>query len=85
MFFYHFDLLDDYIKNNFIYNVKQEQEIIDSILKIYYEKNEKFLEMADAMVEKTKTVDQKKSEKFSNNIIRIKKIFRKPRIYRKFS
>lgn len=68
MFFYCFDLLDDYIKNNFIDSVKQEQKTIDSILKIYREKKENLLEIIN---ESTNFMDNKKLEDFSTIMTRI--------------
>lgn len=81
MFFYHFDLLDDFIQNNFIFNLKQEQQTLTSILDLYAKKKSNLIMITNHMIELTNSIQEDEIKAFQGQIIRIKKIVRRNRIH----
>lgn len=81
MFFYHFDLLDDFIQSNFISNLKQEQQTLTSILDLYMERKSNFIMITNHMIELTNSIQEDEIKAFQDQIIRIKKIVRRNRIH----
>lgn len=75
MLFYHFELLDDFIKSNLINNLKIEKENIEQTINLYENKKSEFLTITTNMVDLTNSINKKKLENFYETISSLKKLF----------
>jgi hypothetical protein len=75
MLFYHFDILDDFIKNNFITNLTTEKENIEQILALYENKKSNLLSVTTNMMEITEFVDKNNLDNFYKTISLLKQSF----------
>lgn len=75
MLFYHFDMLDNYIKSDLRNNIEIEKENIEEIIKLYENKKSDFLAITTNVVEVTDSINKKKLENFYDTISSLKKIF----------
>lgn len=72
MLFYHFDLLDNFIKNDLIHNLKAEKESIKEIANLYTNKKINVLSITTNIIELGDSIDKNKSEKFYEIISQLK-------------
>lgn len=75
MLFYHFDMLDNFIKNNLISNLKIEKENIKQLINLYDNKKSNLLSITDNMIEVVEYMDNGKLESFYDTISLLKKSF----------
>lgn len=64
MLFYHFNLLDNFIKNDLIDNLKAERNSIKEIANLYTNKKINVLSITTNIIELGDSIDKNKSEKF---------------------
>ena len=76
MLFYHFDMLDDYIKNNLANNIQIERENIEQIIELYENKKNNLLAITTNIIEVTNSVNKKKLENFHKTITSLKELFK---------
>ena len=67
MFFYDFNVLDNFIKNNLIYNLDSEKNNLKKIYNLYNTKKIKLLETIDNMIQVTDSIKKNKLENFYEN------------------
>lgn len=75
MFFYKFDLLDNFIENNLIIQLKAEKEYISQILTLYNNKKSNLLSITNNMMEMTYGIEESKLDYFHEMIDSIKQSF----------
>lgn len=77
MLFYEFDMLDNFIKNNLISNLKVEKENMKQIITLYDNKKSNLLEITNNLVEvvDSMSMDKNKLENFYETISLLKKSF----------
>ncbi len=75
MLFYEFDVLDNFIKNNLMSNLKTEKENITQIINLYDNKKSNLLEITNNMIEVSDLIDKNKLENFYETISLLKKSF----------
>ncbi len=72
MLFYHFDLLDNFIKNDLIHNLKAEKESIKEIANLYTNKKINVLSITTNIIELGDSIDKNKSKKFYETVSQLK-------------
>ena len=77
MLFYHFDLLDNFIKNDLIHNLKAEKESIKEMSDLYTNKKINVLSITTNIIELADSIDKNKSEKFYETVSLLKDLFEK--------
>lgn len=75
MLFYHFDMLDDFIKNNSIHNLKSEIENIKQIISLYENKKSNLLAVTTNMIEVADLITKNKLDTFYDTISLLKNLF----------
>ena len=75
MLFYNFDILDNFIKSNFINNLKTEKDNIKQIIDLYNNKKSSLLIITNNMIDMTDSMDKNKLESFHETIALLKKSF----------
>ena len=76
MFFYHFDLLDSFIKSDFIVNLKKEKDNIAQIISLYQSKKLNFLNITTNIMLAIDSVDKNEiEEEFYQTILSFKESF----------
>ncbi len=75
MLFYNFDMLDNFIKNNLISNLKVEKESIQQIIDLYDNKKSNLSSITTNMIEIADLIDKKRLETFYNIISLLKNSF----------
>lgn len=75
MLFYKFDLLDNFIQDNLIIQLKAEKEEISQILTLYDNKKSNLLAITDNMLEMTYGIEESKLDYFHEMIDSIKQSF----------
>lgn len=75
MLFYKFDLLDNFIQDNLIIQLKEEKEEISQILTLYDNKKSNLLAITDNMLEMTYGIEESKLDYFHETIDSIKQSF----------
>lgn len=75
MLFYHFNILDYFIENNLIGNLKTEKENIKQIINLYENKKSNLLAITTNMMEITDSMDEKKLESFYQTVSLLKESF----------
>ncbi len=75
MLFYKFDLLDNFIEDNLIIQLKSEKKEINQILTLYDNKKSNLLAITDNMLEMTYGIDENKLDYFHEMIDKIKQSF----------
>ena len=73
MFFYDFNVLDNFIKNNLIYNLDSEKNNLKKIYNLYNTKKIKLLETIDNMIQVTDSIKKNKLENFYETNTLLKK------------
>ena len=75
MLFYKFDLLDNFIQDNLIIQLKSEKKEISRILTLYDNKKSNLLAITDNMLEMTYGIEESKLDYFHEMIDSIKQSF----------
>ena len=75
MFFYNFDILDDFIKNNFLINLNLEQNNIKKLMDLFNNKKNNLLNITTNMLDATNTINNQKLDKFFETIQSLRKSF----------
>lgn len=75
MFFYNFDILDNFIKNNFLTNLNSEQDNIKKLMDLYNNKKNNLLNITTNMLDATNAVSNNKLDKFYETIQSLRKSF----------
>lgn len=76
MFFYHFDLLDSFMKSDFIVSLKKEKESIIQIINLYQSKKLNFLNITTNIMLAIDSVDKNEiEEEFYQTILSFKESF----------
>lgn len=75
MLFYYFDMLDDFIKNNLIGNLKKEKETIEEIIDLYHNKKANLLSITTNMIEVADLMEKGNLDSFYNTVSLLKKSF----------
>ena len=75
MLFYHFDMLNHFIENNLIGNLKTEKENIKQIINLYENKKSNLLAITTNMIEITDSMDKNKLDNFYQTISLLKESF----------
>lgn len=75
MLFYHFDMLDNFIKNNLIINLKTEIENIQQIIDLYENKKSNLLAITTNMIEVADLITKNKLDTFYDTISLLKNSF----------
>ena len=75
MFFYYFDMLDDFIKNNLISNLKKEKENKEEIIDLYHNKKANLLSITTNMIEVADFIEKSNLENFYETVSLLKKSF----------
>lgn len=75
MFFYNFDMLDNFIKSNLINNLKIEKENIQQIMDLYDNKKSNLSAITTNMIEIADWMNEKKLEDFYDTISLLKNSF----------
>lgn len=77
MLFYHFDMLDNFIKSDLIYHLKIERETIKEIIDLYDNKKNTLLSITNNMLEIADFIDKNKLENFHDTVSLLKQLFEK--------
>lgn len=77
MLFYHFDMLDNFIKSDLIYHLKIERETIKEITNLYDNKKNTLLSITNNMLEIADFIDKNKLENFHDTVSLLKQLFEK--------
>lgn len=75
MLFYHFDMLDNFIKTDLIYHLTIEKENIKEIMHLYDNKKEQLLAITNQMLELSDLIDKNKLESFHDTVSLLKQLF----------
>lgn len=75
MLFYHFDMLDNFIKNNLIINLKTEIENIQQIIDLYENKKSNLSAITTNMIEVADLITKNKLDTFYDTISLLKNSF----------
>lgn len=75
MLFYHFDLLDNFIKSGMISNLKQEKENIKQLTNLYHNKKMNLLSITTNMISVANGLNKNKLEAFYDTVSLLKKSF----------
>lgn len=75
MLFYHFEMLDDFIKSNLVNNLKIEKENIAQIINLYKNKKSNLFSVTTNMVGITDSIKKNKLKNFYETIASLKKLF----------
>ena len=75
MLFYHFDLLDNFIKSGMISNLKQEKENIKQLTNLYHNKKMNLLSITTNMISMANGLNKNKLEAFYDTVSLLKKSF----------
>ncbi len=75
MLFYHFDLLDNFIKSDMITNIKQESENIKQIINLYHNKKMNLLSITTNMISMAEGLNKNKLDSFYDAVSSLKKSF----------
>ncbi len=75
MFFYNFNELDNFIKNNLINNLTQEKNNLENIINLYDNKQNELSNLITNMIEMSYSIDKSKLDNFYNTINLLKKSF----------
>ena len=75
MFFYDFDKLDDFIKDDLITNLCQEKDNLEKIINLYNGKKDAFSNIIDNVVELSDSIEKNKLNDFHDSINLLKKSF----------
>lgn len=77
MLFYHFEMLDDFIKSDLIYNLKEEIEEIEQLINLYNNKKINLLAITTNMIKISNSLDKSKLEYFYDTVSSLKQCFEK--------
>lgn len=77
MLFYHFDMLDNFIKSDLIYHLKIERETIKEMIALYDNKKNTLLGITNNMLEIADFVVSNKLEDFHDTVSLLKQLFEK--------
>lgn len=75
MLFYHFDMLDNFIKSDLIYHLKIERETIKEMINLYDNKKNTLLSITNNMLEIADFIDKNKLESFHDTVSLLKQLF----------
>lgn len=75
MLFYHFDMLDNFIKSDLIYHLKIEKENIKTIINLYDNKKNSLLAITNHMLEIDDFIAKNKIEDFYDTVSLLKQSF----------
>lgn len=77
MLFYHFDMLDHFIKNDLITNLKTEKEFMQEINNLYSNKKMNLLSLSSNMISIPDSLNKNKLELFHNTVSLLKQSLEK--------
>ena len=75
MLFYHFDMLDNFIKTDLIYHLTVEKENIKEIINLYDNKKEHLLTITNHMLEIADLINKHKLDNFHDTVSLLKQLF----------